>query len=180
MTEQQASFVLELQSCPDTKLPMLVKLWEAPRKSLWAKVLWFISEKSPGNSTIVTSKWQIKSMYSLSFSRACIKTTKGRLQKPRILLLFFLNSSTLYALFSFLISKSRPTLLGRYGLVACQDPLSTGFPVKDTGVGCHSLLQGIFPNQESNPNLLYWQADSLPLSHQGSPPFILHRYYLNI
>ena len=24
-------------------------------------------------------------------------------------------------------------------------------------------------NQESNPRLLHWQADSLPLSHQGSP-----------
>ena len=28
---------------------------------------------------------------------------------------------------------------------------------------------GIFPDQGSNPGLLRWQADSLPLSHQGSP-----------
>ena len=28
---------------------------------------------------------------------------------------------------------------------------------------------GIFPDQGSNPCLLHWQADSLPLSHQGSP-----------
>ena len=27
----------------------------------------------------------------------------------------------------------------------------------------------VFPEQESNPCLLHWQADSLPLSHQGSP-----------
>ena len=27
----------------------------------------------------------------------------------------------------------------------------------------------IFPDQGSNPCLLHWQADSLPLSHQGSP-----------
>ena len=27
-------------------------------------------------------------------------------------------------------------------------------PGKNTGVGCHSLLQGIFPTQESNPHLL--------------------------
>ena len=27
----------------------------------------------------------------------------------------------------------------------------------------------IFPDQESNPCLLHWQADSLPLSLQGSP-----------
>ena len=28
---------------------------------------------------------------------------------------------------------------------------------------------GIFPDQESNPCLLHWQVDSLPLSHQESP-----------
>ena len=27
-------------------------------------------------------------------------------------------------------------------------------PGKDTGVGCHFLLQGVFPNQGSNPHLL--------------------------
>ena len=43
------------------------------------------------------------------------------------------------------------------------------FPGKDTGVGCHALLQGIFPTQGSNPRLLHWKAGSLPLSHLGSP-----------
>ena len=34
------------------------------------------------------------------------------------------------------------------------------FPGKNTEVGCHVLLQGIFPTQGSNPHLLHWQADS--------------------
>ena len=42
-------------------------------------------------------------------------------------------------------------------------------PGKNTGVGCHFLLQGIFLMQGSNLHLLHWQADSLPLSHLGSP-----------
>ena len=42
------------------------------------------------------------------------------------------------------------------------------FPGKDTGVGCHFLLQGIFLTQGSNPRTLHWQADSLLLSHQGN------------
>ena len=42
-------------------------------------------------------------------------------------------------------------------------------PGKNTGVGYHSLLQGIFPTQASNLHLLHWQTDSLPLSHQGNP-----------
>ena len=41
------------------------------------------------------------------------------------------------------------------------------FPSKNTGVGCHFLLQGIFPTQGSYPCPLHWQIDSLPLSHQG-------------
>ena len=41
-------------------------------------------------------------------------------------------------------------------------------PDKNTGVGCHSLLQGIFLTQGFNPRLLHWQVNSLPLSHQGS------------
>ena len=35
-------------------------------------------------------------------------------------------------------------------------------------MGCHFLLQGIFPTQGSNLCLLHWQVDSLPLSHLGS------------
>ena len=38
--------------------------------------------------------------------------------------------------------------------VAHQAPLSEGFSRQDTGVGCHALLQGIFPTQDSNPNLM--------------------------
>ena len=34
------------------------------------------------------------------------------------------------------------------------------------------LLQGIFPTQGSNPCLLHWQADSLPLSHLGNPSLV--------
>ena len=40
---------------------------------------------------------------------------------------------------------------------------------KNTGVGHHALLQRIFLTLGSNLHLLHWQADSLPLSHLGSP-----------
>ena len=36
------------------------------------------------------------------------------------------------------------------------------------GLSC-SVACGIFLDQRSNPRLLHWQADSLPLSQQGSP-----------
>ena len=52
--------------------------------------------------------------------------------------------------------------------VACQAPLFMGFPSKNTGLGCHFLLQGTLPTQGSDQSLLHRQADSLPLSHKGS------------
>ena len=45
-------------------------------------------------------------------------------------------------------------------------------PGKNTGMGCHFLFQGIFPNQRPNPCplcLLHWQADSSPLVTPGKP-----------
>ena len=50
---------------------------------------------------------------------------------------------------------------------------SWNFPGKNTGMGCYFFLQGIFQIQGSNVHLLhllYWQANSLPLSHLGSSP----------
>ena len=46
-------------------------------------------------------------------------------------------------------------------------------PGKNNGVGCHTLLQGIFLTQRSNLQLLYllyWQTGSLPLASPGKPP----------
>ena len=40
---------------------------------------------------------------------------------------------------------------------------------KNTGAGCHSLLQGIFPTQGSNPGLSHCRWILYHLSHQKSP-----------
>ena len=42
-------------------------------------------------------------------------------------------------------------------------------PGQNTGVGSHSLLQGIFPTQWSNPGLPRCRWILYSLSHQGSP-----------
>ena len=52
--------------------------------------------------------------------------------------------------------------------VACTRLLSPwDFLGKSTGVGCHFLLQGIFPTQGSNPGLLRCRQMLYRLSHQG-------------
>ena len=61
--------------------------------------------------------------------------------------------------------------LWAHGLLPARLLRPWDFPGKNTGVGCHFLLQGIFLTQGSNTyllHLLHWQADSLPLSHLGS------------
>ena len=56
--------------------------------------------------------------------------------------------------------------------VALQASLTMGFSSKNTGVGNHFLLQGIFTIQGSNPRVLHllrWQVSSLPLALSGKP-----------
>ena len=59
-------------------------------------------------------------------------------------------------------SLSRPLLLRSTG------SRRAGSVVVAHGLSC-SAACGIFPDQGSNPCPLHWQADSQPLSHQGSP-----------
>ena len=47
--------------------------------------------------------------------------------------------------------------------------LSMEFSRQNTGVGSHSLLQGIFPTQGSNPGLPHCKQILYQLSHKGSP-----------
>ena len=50
-------------------------------------------------------------------------------------------------------------------------------PGKNTGAGCHALLQGIFQTQGSNPGLLHCRWILYKLSYQGSPAKILKYRY---
>ena len=68
-------------------------------------------------------------------------------------------------------TQSRLTLRPR-GLCPTRLLCPWDFPGKNTGMGCHSLLQGIFPTQESNLYRLHWQADFLRWRHLGSPYYL--------
>ena len=69
-----------------------------------------------------------------------------------------------------LVTKLCRTLLWPHGLWPTSLLCPWYSPGKNTGVGCHFLLQGIFPIQGSNPTLSpALQADSLLLSHRGNP-----------
>ena len=68
-----------------------------------------------------------------------------------------------------LVAQSRPTL---WDPMDCSPP---GFsvhgdsPGKNIWVGCHALLQWIFPIQGLNPSLLHCRQILYHFNHQGSP-----------
>ena len=69
--------------------------------------------------------------------------------------------------------------LGHMGSeVVAPGPWSSGSRIVAPGLSCSSACR-ILPDQGSNPRLLHWQADSLPVGHQGSPvspqsQFLIH------
>ena len=79
-----------------------------------------------------------------------------------------------------LVTKSCPAFLQLHELQPTRVLSPWKFPGKNIGVRCHFLLQVIFPIQGSNLHFLHWQADSLQLTHLGSPHNKNRQYLLNI
>ena len=63
------------------------------------------------------------------------------------------------------VAQSCPTLLQPHGLQPSRFFYAWDFAGKNTGMGCHFLLQRMFLTQGLNPHLLHWQTGSLPLRH---------------
>ena len=89
-------------------------------------------------------------------------------------LLFRLSTKDLWQIFHSccvlcLVSQSCLTLSG---LMDCSPPGSSAHgdsPGQDAGVGCHSLLQGIFPTHGLSPGLPHCRQILYHLSHHGGP-----------
>ena len=77
-----------------------------------------------------------------------------------------------------LVTKSCLTLCGSYRPSPARLPCQWDSPGKNTGLGCHFLLQGIVPSQQSNSGLLHCrrlpalQPDSLPIEPPGKPSYV--------
>ena len=72
-----------------------------------------------------------------------------------------------------LVAQSCPTLCNPMDCSPAGSSVLGDSPSRNTGVGCHALLQGIFPIQGSNPGLPHWRQILYHLSHQGSPSLLL-------
>ena len=145
--------VLDTQSCPTLSHPMncsppgsSVHGTLQPRIPEWVAVSFSRGSSRPRDQTSVSVPPALQAD-SLPLSCQGRVRTVGKLSK-------------IYQFSSF--TQFYPTLC---------DPMPARFlcpwdsPSKNTGVGCHFLLQGIFPTQGSNLRPLNRQADSLPLSY---------------
>ena len=69
------------------------------------------------------------------------------------------------------VTQSCPTLCVPWTVLPARLLCPWNSPGQNTGVGSCSLLQGILPNQGSNPGLLHCRQILNHLSHQGSPDY---------
>ena len=79
--------------------------------------------------------------------------------------------------------QSYPTLCDPRDCSLPGSSVHGGSPGKNTGAGCHALLQGIFPTQGSNPchlHVLHWQASSLPLVPPEKPISLIQTKHLSL
>ena len=75
-----------------------------------------------------------------------------------------------------LVAQLFPTLCDP---MDCSPPGSSvhgNSPARNTGVGGHALLQGIFPTQGSNPGLQHCSWLLYCLSNQGNPYIHIHKF----
>ena len=68
-----------------------------------------------------------------------------------------------------LVAQPCPTLCNLMNYSLPGSSVHGNSPGKSTGVGSHSLLQGIFPTQGSNPGLPHCRQILYQLSYKGNP-----------
>ena len=115
-------------------------------------------------------------------SPSCVKEPRWQIVWPRTWLVsiwvriqihsFWIQNSCTF--FSYVLSLS--VISNSLWPMDCSLPGSSvhgDSPGKNTGVGCHALLQEIFPTQGSNPSLLHCRQILYQLNCQGSPYFLI-------
>ena len=142
----------------------------------------------PGSSVHGILQARILEWLAISFSRVSSRP-RNRSRGSCAAGKFFTNCATRQALDMYEVKWSEVKLLRHVRLfetpwtVAYQVPPSLDFPGKNTGMGCHFLLQEIFLTHILNPGLPHCRQTLYRLSHQGSLDMyehILKKIYIYI
>ena len=96
----------------------------------------------------------------------------------------FWTSPLFHIIYMWLVTQSCPTLCESVDYSPSRYSVHGNSPGKNTGVGCHALLQGIVPTQGSNPGLHLYHLSHLglffPLKSKGSIVYFLPEFLINI
>ena len=117
--------------------------------------------------------WWFKHVYIIKEFPHQVNYTSINITSHIYLFEIFLGKN-IKVLLSCMPAKSLQCCLALYDPVECLPVTSVhgNSPGKNTGVGCHALLQGIFQTHGSNTFLLcvlHWQMGSLPIAQPGKP-----------
>ena len=98
---------------------------------------------------------------SITHSNQKVKVTQednDEMYQNVVHVFWYVTHTYIRVLFCCLVAKSYLTPLLPPGLQPARLLCPWDFPCKNTGVGCHFLLQGIFLTQGSNLGHLHWQV----------------------
>ena len=114
---------------------------------------------------LFSTRWSSTNLSGLVCKGSCVPSTFVNTWSLRFKICITAAVDTTLLLSCQVVSSSlRPHVLYPARLLCPWD-----FPGKTTREGCLFLLQGIFLTKGSNPCLLHWLEDSVPLSHLGNP-----------
>ena len=126
---------------------------------------------NPRNIRMLAIMLNLERVSRICFCEICFIEPKDRLKQVGTIL-NIVNITVLYLVAELCLSLCNPTDHSLPGSSVYGDS-----PGKNIGMGCHFLLQGIFPTQGSNPGVLNCMWILYHLSHQESYELTTtHRY----
>ena len=111
------------------------------------------------------ASWSTRELLNISQAHSMLLETIDKI--PWTWSISLLKSSYIFLLLLLLSCSIMSDSLWPHGLQSTRLLCPWDFPGKNTRVGCHFLLQRIFPTQGSKSPA--WQVNSLPLHYLGSP-----------
>ena len=118
---------------------------------------------------LFSSLWRNQGSERLSNLCNVTQLMCGKNEYVKIMWIFYVINSFVKAAVLCLVTQSCLTLCDPMDCIPLVSSVHGDSLGKNTGVGCHALLQGIFPTQGLNPDLSHCRWILYHLSHQGSP-----------
>ena len=135
-------------------------------QTIWSEHYKLFWNSSQGRNTEINSPLLLSGYQSLQRFDLFFSLTQRTCAHNPVLITPTLLCSHIKPKESMLVAQSYPTLLRPHGLYPARLHCPQNSPGMNTGVGSHSLNQGIFPTQGSNLGLQHCGQILYHLSHQ--------------